>query len=44
MTAPKNTSIYNKINSFGVVFILIIIIFTCGVGFYSMTNTNYTSS
>lgn len=44
MTAPKDTSIYNKINSFGVVFIIIIIIFTVGVGIYSFTNTTYTDS
>ena len=44
MTAPKNVSIYNKINSFGVIFIVIIITFTCGVGFYSLSNTDYTAS
>lgn len=44
MTAPKDTSIYNKINSFGVVFIAIIIVFTCGVGIFSLTNTNYTDN
>lgn len=43
MVAPKNTSIYNKINSFGVVFICIIIVFTIGVGIYSLTNTDYTT-
>ena len=43
MVSPKNTSIYNKINSFGVVFIMLIIIFTIGVGVYSLTNTEYTS-
>lgn len=43
MVSPKNTSIYNKINSFGVVFICIIITFTIGVGIYSLTNTEYTS-
>ena len=42
MTAPRDVSIYNKINSFGVLFILIIIIFTSGVGFYSISNTDYT--
>ena len=44
MVAPKDTSIYNKINSFGVLFIIIIIIFTIGMGIYSLTNTSYTSS
>ncbi len=43
MTMPRDTSIYNKINSFGVFFIIIIIIFQMGVGFYSLTNTEYTS-
>lgn len=43
MTAPRDVSIYNKINSFGVLFIAIIIIFTSGVGIYSMTNTDYTT-
>jgi len=43
MVAPKNVSIYNKINSFGVIFIIIIIIFTIGVGIYSLTNTDYTT-
>ena len=42
MVTPKNTSIYNKINSFGVIFICLIIIFTVGVGIYSLTNTEYT--
>ena len=42
MTAPRKADIYNKINSFGVIFIVIIIIFTCGVGIYSLTNTQYT--
>ena len=44
MTAPRDVSIYNKINSFGVLFIAIIIIFTSGVGIYSMTNTDYTTN
>jgi amino acid transporter len=42
MSIPKDTSIYAKINSFGVIFIMIIIITISGVGIYSMTNTNYT--
>ena len=42
MVAPRNTGIYNKINSFGVIFIMIIIVFTCGVGIYSLSNTSYT--
>ena len=43
MTAPRDVSIYAKINSFGVIFIMIIIVFTCGVGIYSLTNTEFTS-
>ena len=42
MVAPKDVSIYNKINSFGVLFICIIIFFTIGVGIYSLMNTYYT--
>ena len=42
MTAPMDSSIYNKINSFGVAFIMIIITFTISIGIYSMTNTTYT--
>ena len=44
MILPKNTSIYNKINSFGVIFIALIIAFILSVGFYSLTNTHYTTS
>ena len=43
MTIPRDTSIYNKINSFGVFFIMIIILFQVSVGIYSLTNTEYTS-
>lgn len=43
MIALRDVSIYAKINSFGVVFILIIIVFTVGVGIYSLSNTAYTS-
>lgn len=42
MTLPRDTSIYGKINAFGVVFIVIIIIFTCYVGFHSISETTYT--
>ena len=44
MGIPKDVSIYAKINSFGVVFIGIIILFMLGLGFYSMTNTDFTYS
>mmetsp|Transcript_11045 Transcript_11045/g.13962 ORF Transcript_11045/g.13962 Transcript_11045/m.13962 type:complete len:265 (-) Transcript_11045:544-1338(-) len=42
MVAPRNVGIYNKINSFGVIFIGIIILFTISVGVYSFSNTSYT--
>ena len=44
MGIPKDVSIYAKINSFGVVFIGIIIVFIFGLGFYSISNTHYTYS
>jgi hypothetical protein len=44
MSIPKDVSIYNKINSFGVVFISIILLFQFSVGFYSISNTTYTYS
>ena len=44
MGIPKDVSIYAKINSFGVVFIAIIILFIFGLGFYGMANTDYTYS
>ena len=44
MGIPKDVSIYAKINSFGVVFIGIIIVFIFGLGFYSLSNTNFTTS
>ena len=43
MGIPKDVSIYAKINSFGVVFITIIILFICGLGFYSISNTDFTT-
>jgi len=42
MGIPTNVSIYAKVNSFGVVFIAIIILFIFGLGFYSMSNTEFT--
>ena len=44
MGIPKDVSIYAKINSFGVVFIAIIILFIFGLGFYSMHDTDFTYS
>ena len=44
MGIPKDVSIYAKINSFGVVFITVILLFIFGLGFYSLSNTEYTTS
>ena len=41
MTAPRDVSLYVKINSFGVVFISIVVVFLIGMGFYSLGNTTY---
>ena len=41
MTAPRDVSIYVKINSFGVVFIVIVVVFLIAMGCYSLTNTDY---
>ena len=41
MVLPKDVSLYNKINSFGVIFIFIILVFELGVGIFSLTNTTY---
>ena len=43
MVIPKDVSLYNKINSFGVIFIFIILVFELGVGIFSLTNTTYTT-
>jgi amino acid transporter len=42
MTAIRNVSIFVKINTFGVIFIFMIIGFIIGVGIYGFTNTHYT--
>ena len=44
MGIPKDVSIYAKINSFGVVFITVILLFIFGLGFYSLSNTEFTTS
>lgn len=41
MTAIRNLSLFVKINTFGVIFILMIIAFIIGVGIYAFTNTNF---
>ena len=44
MGIPTDVSIYAKINSFGVVFISIIILFIFSLGFYSLSKTDFTSN
>jgi hypothetical protein len=44
MTASSNLQLFVKINSFGVIFIAIIIVFICGMGFYGFSNTAFTYS
>ena len=44
MTASPNLQLFVKINSFGVIFIAIIIVFICGMGFYAFSNTTFTYS
>jgi hypothetical protein len=41
IAAIRDLSIFVKINSFGVIFVAIIISFICGMGFYSLSNTHY---
>jgi TctA family transporter len=44
MTASPNIQFFVKINSLGVIFIAIVILFVCGMGFYSFSNTQFTYS
>jgi hypothetical protein len=41
MTAPKDVSIYVKLNSFGVVFVSIIVLFIIYVGISQIAKTDY---
>ena len=41
ITAIRNLGIFVKINTFGVIFILMIIFFIIGVGIYAFTNTDF---
>jgi Na+/proline symporter len=41
MTASRNLAIFVKINSFGVIFVGIVLAFICGMGFFGFTNTEY---
>lgn len=44
MTAVRDLQIFVKINSYGVIFIFLIILFVCGVGIYGFIDTVYTTS
>ena len=41
LTAKKDLGIFVKINTIGVAFVIIVIIFVCCVGFYGFSNTEY---
>jgi amino acid transporter len=41
MTATRDVSIYVKINSVGVIFIIIVTLFICGLGIMALFNTEY---
>jgi len=44
MTLRKDLSLFIKMNSFGVIFICIIVVFILGMGFFSISNTVYVYS
>ena len=44
MTATRDVSIYVKINSFGVIFIIIVALFICALGVQALFNTEYVYS
>jgi len=44
ITAYKNIQIFVKINSFGVIFIMIILVSIIGIGIYGLATTQYTYS
>lgn len=44
MTAIRDLQIFVKLNSYGVVFIALLILFICGMGVYGLSNTTYTTS
>ena len=44
MTASRNLTIFVKINSFGVIFVAIVMAFICGMGFFAFTNTDFVYS
>lgn len=44
MTALRDLQIFVKINSYGVIFITLVILFICGMGFYAFGNTEFTTN
>lgn len=44
MTAIRDLQIFVRINSYGVIFITLVILFICGMGFYAFGNTSYTTN
>jgi len=44
LTMRKDISLFIKINSYGVIFITIIVVFILGMGFYGFSNTVYAYS
>lgn len=41
LTAKKDLGVFVKINTIGVIFVIIVILFVLGVGFYSFSNTHF---
>lgn len=44
MTSVRDLKVFVKINSYGVIFIALIILFICGMGIYGYANTDYTTN
>ena len=44
VVAIRNLKIFVKINSFGVIFIMIVVLVICGIGCYSLGDTDYVFS
>ena len=44
MTSVRDLAIYVKLNSYGVIFIALIILQICGMGILGFTDTTYTTS
>ena len=44
MTAPRDTAYIQKVNAFGVVFVMIFLLFVIANGFSNLATTNYVYS